>query len=745
MNNLLELKGQFEHRRNPQGFPSPNLPKGGIVSDKHIKQLKIELENILERWRRTTLIGGALVSVHYTRVVAKSNRIAHLFKMKSNEDANDAIRGAKFEEGRDGLVHVFTYFMSLDALKESIRRLEVCSEVVFNDFNGSISHDDINILRKLKQYRRKDDLSLSNFIGVIIDCYYIDSFSIDEDVSDLTETSIVTIYKTKPKTKDLLESLGIKLFQTGIIDETTILLNPDQLQILKEKAPYLIAMQVKDFASITKEEIEGEKSYSDRITIPAPKNEPTIGVIDTLFSKEVYFKEWVDFVNMLDPAIPIESIDYYHGTEVSSIIVDGPALNPELDDGCGRFRVKHFGVATHKRFSSFSVLKAIREAVAANRDIKVWNISLGSEMEIHKNFISPEAAELDRIQTEYDVVFIVAGTNDPDNQCAKKYIGAPADSINSLVVNSVKSNNNPASYTRKGPVLSFFHKPDVSYYGGDKDEKIRVCTPFGEGFVSGTSFAAPWIARKMAYLIHYMGMSREIAKALIIDSSAGWNRRDDFTHSVGYGVVPIKISELLETPNDEIRFYMTGTIDKYETYNYNIPVPTHMDKHPFFARATLCYFPRCSRNQGVDYTDTEMDIHFGRTFEGKKGIEIKSVNNNTQDVEGCFLYEGPARQLYRKWDNIKHISDKTSSRARPKDKLGAGHWGLSIKIKERLKKNYDKDMQFGVVITLKEMKGINRIDDFIKLCMIRGWIVNRIEIHSRIEIFTKAEENIEFD
>lgn len=50
----------------------------------------------------------------------------------------------------------------------SIRRLEVCSEVVFNDFNGAISHDDINILRKLKQYRRKDDLSLSNFIGVII-------------------------------------------------------------------------------------------------------------------------------------------------------------------------------------------------------------------------------------------------------------------------------------------------------------------------------------------------------------------------------------------------------------------------------------------------------------------------------------------------------------------------------------------------------------------------------------------------
>ncbi len=33
-------------------------------------------------------------------------------------------------------------------------------------------------------------------------------------------------------------------------------------------------------------------------------------------------------------------------TAVSYIIVDGPRGNPELADGCGRFRVRHFGVAT---------------------------------------------------------------------------------------------------------------------------------------------------------------------------------------------------------------------------------------------------------------------------------------------------------------------------------------------------------------------------------------------------------------
>ena len=742
MNNLLQLKGQFQHKKNGQGFGRPNLPTGCSVHAEHIATLKDELESILDRWSKNTLIGGALVAVHYTKVVAKSNRIKSLFILSSSMDANDAIRGARFEGDRANINHVFTYFISLDALRESIRRLSICFEIVDSKYKGRITCDDISALQITKDYKRQD-ISLSNFIGVIIDCFYIRNFSIDEDVSEISDQSIVTLYKTKPKTIELLEKLGIRIFETGIIDETTVCLNPDQLQVLKEKAPYLIAMQVCDWAKITQEDILS--CESKQITIPSPKNEPVIGVIDTLFSEDVYFKDWVKYENMLDENIPTEPCDYNHGTEVSSIIVDGPAFNPDLDDGCGRFRVKHFGVAKHGKFSSFSVLKAIRTAVAANRDIKVWNLSLGSAMQIHPNFISPEAAELDRIQSEYDVIFIVAGTNRPEEGVENMRLGAPADSINSLVVNAVKRNKQPVSYKRVGPVLSFFHKPDVSYYGGDEDEKIRVCTPLGEGLVSGTSFAAPWIARKMAFLIHNMGMSREVAKALLIDSAAGWNRRDDLTHSIGYGVVPIKVSDIVQTSNDEIRFFMTGTTDEYETYTYNIPVPTYMDKHPFFARATLCYFPRCSRNQGVDYTNTEMDIHFGRVREGKRGAEIKSINNNVQGNEGCALYEGPARDLYRKWDNIKHISDTIKERSRARDKYGAGLWGLSIKTKERLKSAHDKAMQFGIVITLKEMNGVNRIDDFIKLCMVRGWIVNRVDVNARVNVYIKAEENIEFN
>ena len=415
-------------------------------------------------------------------------------------------------------------------------------------------------------------------------------------------------------------------------------------------------------------------------------------------------------------------------------------------------------MAKHGRFSSFTILRDIREIVATNRDIKVWNLSLGSAMEINSNFISPEAAELDKIQSEYDVIFIVAGTNRPNDKPKGMKIGAPADSLNSLVVNSVNFNKEPASYYRVGPVLSFFNKPDISYYGGDKGQYIKVCSPTGANYVRGTSFAAPWITRKVAYLIHNLGLSREVAKALIIDSAADWNRKDDVSHSIGYGVVPIKIDDIVKTKDDEIRFIMNGSADEYETYTYHIPVPAYNEKHPFFARATLCYFPKCLRSQGVDYTSTEMDIHFGRVKEEKVSSEkngvktertrfkIVPLNGNRQsDLEYSYLPEENMRKMYRKWDNVKHINDKIKKNARPLKSYGTGDWGLSIVTKERLRERNGKGMPFGVVITLKEMNGKNRINDFIKLCMIRGWIVNQIDVVNRTDLYNKAEEEIEFE
>ena len=69
-------------------------------------------------------------------------------------------------------------------------------------------------------------------------------------------------------------------------------------------------------------------------------------------------------------------------------------------------------------------------------------------------------------------------------------------------------------------------------------------------------------------------------------------------------------------------------------------------------------------------------------------------------------------------------------------------WGLSVKVKERLRLKSGRGLQFGVVVTLKEMHGNNRIDDFIKHCTIRGWLVSQVDIDNRFDIYNKAEEEI---
>lgn len=746
MNNVLQLKGQFQKRKAPSGFGPTNLPKGKCVTAEHIYKLANQLKEIEEYWKEDKIIGGALVSVHYKCIVAKSNRLQFILA-SGGKQPNQLIRGAKFVEGysdKNKLVkkHVFTYFLPLESINKSVQYLEKTASIISQKYGGEISSTDTD---KINNGDFDNDiLSKSPFLKTVVDAYYVENFLIDRTYRLPDEESIVTIYKTGVDTIELLSKLGINIMKSKMLDDTTLILEKHEIDILTDKVPYLIAMGVKDFAEIDYEVKENEYIEKE-IKIHKPTNEPTVGVIDTQFDKRVYFGDWVDYVPCIADDIPLRTEDYFHGTAVSSIIVDGPAFNPNLEDDCGNFRVRHFGVAKAGKFSSFTILKQIREIVANNRDIKVWNLSLGSAMAIDENFISPEAAELDRIQYEYDVIFVVAGTNRRKKTDSQR-IGAPADSINSLVVNAVDFQGKSTSYTRRGPVLSFFYKPDVCYYGGDGTDKIVVCEPLGKATVTGTSFAAPWITRKIAYLIHIMGLSREVAKALIIDSAAGWDRQDNIKYEKGYGIVPKRIGDILHSRDDEIRFIMNGTIDEYEVYTYNIPVPQDMNMHPYFAKATLAYFPKSDRNQGVDYTSTEMDIHFGRIAEQKGKAIIKAIDYNRQAEEGLnTIYEEDARKLYRKWDNVKHISEALKENGRPRKVYQQGMWGLSIKTKERLDSKAGRGLQFGIVVTLREMNGVNRIDDFIKMCMFKGWVVNRLDVHTQVDIFARAEEEIEFE
>lgn len=744
MNNVLELKGKRfiqASKTGSGGGASMNSKK--IVTREQLLRLIERISQIKEFWKQEKRpFEGILISVHYNKIVAKSNRIAGLFKGK---DSNYAIVGAKFN--KEKTKHIITYFLDMEDLDKSIELLLKTSDIIKVKFQNGIDKVTFDDRKKIDKIPfSKFSITKSTFKQVIADVSYIEDFEVEMATRQLKQ-SIITLYNTHTDTKMLFENIGIDILKSRILDNQTVFLDENQLQILFEKAPYLVSMATEDLSELSPEDFIQEYQQGT-LYMPSPTIEPTVGVIDTLFDKRVYFGEWVEYHDMVDDNLPKNPDDYRHGTAVDSIIVDGARLNPWLDDGCGRFRVRHFGVAIGSKFSSFTITKQIKEIIANNKDIKVWNISLGSNQEVNDNFISAEGAILDKIQYENDVIFVVAGTNKPSADIEK--IGSPADSINSMVVNAVTQNGFSTKYARRGLALSFFAKPDVSYYGGSEEKYIKVCEPLGEANVAGTSFAAPWIARKLSYLMDILGLNREVAKAMIIDAARDWNEKPtpEEVALYGHGIVPIKIDDIVHTKEDEIKFLVYDVSEKWNTYNYYFPVPIKDDKYPYIARATMCYFPMCDRTQGVDYTNTELNLHFGRINNKGKIEDIKGDKQN-QDVildnEKYFLLEGEARERFRKWDNVKYIAERPKNKMMPKKSYDNKNWGMEIKTNNRLDPKDGIGIRFGVVVTLKEINGVNRIDEFIKNCTLNGWLVNKIDVQTRVDINKKVNEDIEFE
>ena len=743
MNNALELKGKRfvqESKKGNGGGTAINSKV--VVTNNHVKKLQAKLQSLREFWMNEDKpFSGILISVHYNKIVAKTNRISGLFK---GDQSNYAIVGAKFNSEKTK--HIITYFLEDADIEDSIKLLENVSKVLTIYFTDGISKEvfEQKILFERIDFK-KYFLSKTLFKQIVADVSYIDDFEV-EMARKHDKESIITLFDIGVDVKSVFNKIGIDILSSRILDNRTVYLDENQMNLLFEKAPYLVAMATENLSDLSPDDFI-EEYESDITSIPNPGIEPTIGVIDTLFDKRVYFSEWVEYHDMVDDNIPKGQNDYRHGTAVSSIIVDGPKMNPWLDDGCGRFKVRHFGVAAGAQFSSFTIIKLIKKIIESNKDIKVWNISLGSNQEINDNFISAEAAVLDQIQYENDVIFVVAGTNKSREDVNK--IGSPADSINSMVVNAVTKSGLSTKYSRRGLALSFFAKPDVSYYGGSEEQYIQVCEPLGATFVAGTSFAAPWIARKLAYLIDVLGLNREIAKALIIDAARGWNDAPtpEEVALYGHGIVPIKITDIIQTPEDEIRFLVTDVSEKWNTYNYHFPIPLKADTYPYYAKATMCYFPLCDRAQGVDYTNTELNLHFGRIQDDGKLNEINDDKQNLDDIgeSRSYILEGDARERFRKWDNVKYIAEKVKDRRVPKKSYRNKNWGMEIKTNNRIDPEDGVGLRFGVVVTIKEMYGINRIDEFIKNCNLNGWLVNEIDIQNRIEIHEKINEEIHFD
>ena len=123
---------------------------------------------------------------------------------------------------------------------------------------------------------------------------------------------------------------------------------------------------------------------------------------------------------------------------------------------------------------------------------------------------------------------------------------------------------------------------------------------------------------------------------------------------------------------------------------------------------------------------------------------IDDINENVQDDDASYIDERKSRRDFRKWENTKFISKKIKKKNTALKAYDDLQWGFSVISKERVSKNRE-ELNFGVVITLKEINDANRIDDFIKACQLKGYIVNELDIENKIELYNTVQEEIVFE
>ena len=190
-----------------------SLPANKTVTSEHIEELTSQLFKIKEYWTDKDDIAGLIVSVHYIRVVAKSNRLKTLLADVGKKPV-DSIRGAKFVTGRNSQgktihKHVFTHYVQTSAIDKAINNLNMVKEIVDADYDGCITTENIEKLGKEKKYLHSEKIAKTNFINIIVDCYFVEKFDVDEAKESVTEESIITIYKTDIETRELLSRFGI--------------------------------------------------------------------------------------------------------------------------------------------------------------------------------------------------------------------------------------------------------------------------------------------------------------------------------------------------------------------------------------------------------------------------------------------------------------------------------------------------------------------------------------------------------
>ncbi len=394
---------------------------------------------------------------------------------------------------------------------------------------------------------------------------------------------------------------------------------------------------------------------------------PVVVVVDSGISDQIPDLE--SWVVGRHSDVPPEYRNTDHGTFVAGLICWGSQLNPTIagldNSPCGVFDLQVIPNDDPAKGDTLPLLEteflvsleaALKQYANA---YKVWNLSLGTNHVCSLDEFSMLAVELDNLQEQYKVSFVIsAGNYDTPplldfprtgTHLELGRITAPADSVLGITVGAVshvdfKNNgpkeHHPSAFSRHGAGPNHIIKPDMIHYGGSCSTDaahlagIRSVNGTGSAENLGTSFATPLVARTLAQIYHHVTPtpSTVLARALLTHHARDPRTRqrvpDGDENFFGFGL-PTPVPDCLEcTPYTSTLVFDDVLRPGYFLEWNDFPYPPSLHRGgKYFGEIwmTVAFAPARGARWGTEYCETHIDAHFGvyRRQKSRKTGQVK--------------------------------------------------------------------------------------------------------------------------
>jgi len=419
------------------------------------------------------------------------------------------------------------------------------------------------------------------------------------------------------------------------------------------------------------------------------KSKIIVGVIDGGYdSSNIFTKDYTEHEqSVIGNTVP-ELVN--HGTQVTGALLFGPLnhYSPKETLPEPKVSVKNFGVLSDQTTDPdlYKAIDAIENFVPLNKEICVYNLSLGPRGPILDDSINRFTYSCDLLSSKHDKLFCVAVGNDGHITDYDR-IQSPSDSVNCLAVGASTTDGGKiirAPYSCKGPGREGCKlKPDVVAFGGCRNHPIHLVSSKLNEVVSsaGTSFSSPIVASVAGRLI---GESNEsinslIAKGMIIHS-ARISNSNKFDNEMGHGHVPVNYDEIITCGEKSYTLIYKGEIEPGKYAEYQIPWKNSIEKGKVNLKWTVAVQSDVDHLSSDDYTSSSVEVTF---YPNKNKFQFNNVNNSTIDGE---LKKSEVVDISLNPERANHLHQNGWKRATfPKTDSAKGQFQSELDLRDDLK------------------------------------------------------------